>query len=62
MTISNNATDIIQHIQSGNWNDSDLESLRQLLQSNDNDTLQQLSKFNISIDEGREIHIGDRSN
>ncbi|MEB3281257.1 MAG: hypothetical protein VKK42_20265 [Lyngbya sp.] len=59
MTISNNPTDIIQRIQSGNWNNSDLESLRQLLQNNDNETLQQLGKFNVSIDRGREIHIGD---
>ncbi|NEP25591.1 hypothetical protein [Moorena sp. SIO3I6] len=56
-----NPSDIIKRIQSGNWNESDLESLRQLLQSNDNDTLQQLSKFNISIDEGKDIHIGDRN-
>ena len=60
MTISNNPNDIINRIQSGNWNDSELESLRQLLQNNDRETLQQLGKFNVSIDEGREIHIGDR--
>ncbi|NEQ84966.1 MAG: hypothetical protein F6K26_33955 [Moorea sp. SIO2I5] len=54
-------SDIIKRIQSGNWNESDLEYLRQLLQSHDNDTLQQLGKFNISIDEGKDIHIGDRN-
>ncbi|NEO25003.1 hypothetical protein, partial [Moorena sp. SIO4A5] len=56
-----NPSDLIKRIQSGNCNQSDLEYLRQLLQSNDNDTLQQLSKFNISIDEGKDIHIGDRN-
>ncbi len=61
MTNSNNPSDIIQRIQSGKVNDSDLESLRQLLQNNDNETLQQLGKFHVSIDEGREIHIGDRN-
>ena len=61
MAISNNPNDIIKRIQSGEADDSDLESLRQLLHNNDNETLQQLGKFNVSIDEGREIHIGDRN-
>ncbi|MCG5060796.1 MAG: transposase [Limnoraphis sp. WC205] len=59
--MKNSPSDIIQRIQSGNWNDSDLEVLPQLLQNNDNETLQQLGKFNVSIDDGREIHIGDRN-
>ncbi|NES05250.1 MAG: hypothetical protein F6K22_21960 [Okeania sp. SIO2F4] len=61
MAISNNPNDIINRIRSGNWNDSDLESLRQLLKNNDNETLQQLGKFNVSIDDGKKIHIGDRN-
>ncbi|NET14195.1 MAG: pentapeptide repeat-containing protein [Okeania sp. SIO1H6] len=61
MAVSNDSSDIIKRIQSGELNDSDLESLRQLLQNNDNETLQQLGKFNVSIDEGKEIHIGDRN-
>ncbi|MGB3511199.1 MAG: WD40 repeat domain-containing protein [Microcoleaceae cyanobacterium] len=61
MENSINSNDIIKRIRSGEANDSDLESLRQLLQNNDNETLQQLGKFNVSIDKGREIHIGDRN-
>ncbi|NET14122.1 MAG: hypothetical protein F6K08_15405 [Okeania sp. SIO1H6] len=61
MAVSNTSSDIINRIQSGNFNNSDLEYLRQQLQDNGNETLKQLGKFNVSIDEGREIHIGDRT-
>ncbi len=60
MDNSHNLNDILKRIESGNWNDSDLESLREFLQNNDNETLKKLGKFNVSIDEVREINIGDR--
>ena len=61
MTISNDTNDIINRIQSGYFDNYDLNFLRQLLQNNDKETLQQLGKFNVSIDKGKEIHIGDRN-
>ncbi|MGB3402156.1 MAG: hypothetical protein WBA77_05645 [Microcoleaceae cyanobacterium] len=51
---------IIQQIVSGQWNNDDIEILRQLLQDSDRDSLQQLGKYNVSVGEGKEIHIGDR--
>ncbi|NET14194.1 MAG: WD40 repeat domain-containing protein, partial [Okeania sp. SIO1H6] len=61
MENSINSNEIIKRIQSGEINNSDLESLRELLHNNDNETLQQLGKFNVSIDDGKKIHIGDRN-
>ncbi|NEO33176.1 MAG: hypothetical protein F6K36_22675 [Symploca sp. SIO3C6] len=60
MTV-NDANDIIERIESGDWNNYDIESLRQLLQNNDCETLQQLSKYSVVISEGKDIHIGDRN-
>ncbi|MEB3281252.1 MAG: hypothetical protein VKK42_20240 [Lyngbya sp.] len=52
---------ILGRLESDNWNDSDLELLRQLLQDSDRNILEQLGKYNVSIREGKEIHIGDRT-
>ncbi|MGB3402153.1 MAG: hypothetical protein WBA77_05630 [Microcoleaceae cyanobacterium] len=51
---------ILNQIQSGDWNNSDIECLRQLLRTNPSETLQQIGKYNVHIEEGKEIHIGDR--
>lgn len=58
MKSDNIASTILQQLESGEWNNSDIESLRQLLQ--DSDSLQQLGKYNVSVGKGKEIHIGDR--
>ncbi len=60
MTFYNNSNDILNCIKSGEWSDSDIEFLRQLLQSNTLETLQKIGKYNVHIEEGKEIHIGDR--
>jgi hypothetical protein len=52
---------ILQRLESGNWNNYDLNLLRQILQDSDRNILEQLGKYNVSIREGKEIHIGDRT-
>lgn len=61
MVTSHNPQNVIERIQSKDWNNSDIESLRQLLFNNDKETLQQLAKYNVNITEGKDIHIGDRT-
>ncbi|MCG5060790.1 MAG: hypothetical protein KA714_23135 [Limnoraphis sp. WC205] len=61
MKNSDSASSILKNLESGNWNNSDLNLLRQILQDSDRNILEQLGKYNVSIREGKEIHIGDRT-
>ncbi|NEP13952.1 MAG: hypothetical protein F6K14_27870 [Symploca sp. SIO2C1] len=61
MAVSNNINDILERINSGNWNDSDTKTLQQLLQAGDRKTLEQLGKYNVKIGQGQDIQIGDRN-
>jgi hypothetical protein len=53
-------SDFIQRIINGKQTEADLETLRQLLTSGDRETILQLSKYNVNIKDGKDIHIGDR--
>ncbi|NEO47375.1 MAG: hypothetical protein F6K55_25910 [Moorea sp. SIO4A3] len=61
MTNRENLNTILKRIQSGEWNDSALKSLRQLLQKGNSEILQQIAKYNVYLEKGKEIHIGDRT-
>jgi Effector-associated domain 10 len=55
-----NLDEIIKRILDGNYTDTDRETLRQLLDNGDRETILQLGKYNINIADGKDIHIGDR--
>jgi Effector-associated domain 10 len=52
-------SDSIQRIIDGTQTDADIETLRQLLTSGDRETISQLGKYNVNINE-KDIHVGDR--
>ena len=52
---------IIQRIASGEYSEADITALQQGLQAEDGRSLLQLGKYNISIGEGKDIQIGDRT-
>jgi len=51
---------IIERIASGNSTEADIAALRQLLNAGDRPLALQLGKYNVSIDQGKGIQIGDR--
>jgi len=51
---------LLTQIKSGGETETDLRQLHEAL-ANQAPQIRQLGKYNISIDEGREIHIGDRT-
>lgn len=51
---------IILKITSNTHTDADISTLRQILEDYKNHGLTQLSKYNVSIANGKDIHIGDR--
>ena len=55
-----NLDDIIKRILDGTHTNADRETLRQLLNNGDRETILQLGKYNINIADGKDIHIGDR--
>ena len=55
-----NLNDIIQRILNSTQTDSDVESLRQWLNSGGIQNLQ-VGKYNINIGQGQDIHVGDRT-
>jgi vWA-MoxR associated protein C-terminal domain/Effector-associated domain 10 len=57
---SDHLNTILNRIETGENDESDLKILRELLDSFENDALQQLSKYNVSIKDGKGVHIGDR--
>ncbi|WDD36285.1 hypothetical protein PQG02_33240 (plasmid) [Nostoc sp. UHCC 0926] len=50
---------ILDRIAKGQYTDSDIATLCQLLRWDDRQLSIQLGKYNINIGEGRDIHIGD---
>ncbi len=56
----NNLNDILQHILDGTQTDTDIEILRQWLNSGGIQNFQ-AGKYNINIENGQDIHIGDRT-
>jgi Effector-associated domain 10/HEAT repeats len=60
MTNFSNLDDIIKRIINVTHIDIDRETLYQLLDNNDRETILQLGKYNINIVDGKDIHIGDR--
>ena len=60
MANPSNLNDIIQRILNGTQSDSDVEALRQWLNSGGIQNLQ-IGKYNVNIGQGQNIHIGDRT-
>ena len=60
MPIFNELTDILDRIAKGQFSETDIAILRQLLESSDRQLSAQLGKYNVNITEGKDIHIGDR--
>jgi AAA-like domain/Effector-associated domain 10 len=54
-----NPNDIIQRILNGISNDADIEDLRQWFESGGIENFQ-AAKYNVNIEQGQDIHIGDR--
>lgn len=52
--------DIFDRLAKREQTDSDIQSLRQLLQVREGQNTVQIGKYNVNIAEGRDIHIGDR--
>ncbi|MEO0826688.1 MAG: NACHT domain-containing protein, partial [Cyanobacteria bacterium J06642_9] len=52
---------IIQRIASDDASEADIEVLRQALRSEEGRSRLQLGKYNVHIEEGRDIHVGDRT-
>jgi vWA-MoxR associated protein C-terminal domain/Effector-associated domain 10 len=51
---------ILNRIEKGQQTDEDIAILRQWLLASDRQVISQLSKYNVNIAEGKDIHIGDR--
>jgi GUN4-like/Effector-associated domain 10 len=60
MTNPDELSSIIDHIATGKQTEEDLANLRQILSLNDRQIATQLSKYNVNIGQGNDIHIGDR--
>jgi uncharacterized protein with WD repeat len=56
----NQLSNILDRIANGQYTEADIDTLRQFLSSGDRQVIQQFSKYNINIGEGKDIHIGDR--
>jgi Effector-associated domain 10 len=60
MNNSDDLSSIIDRITNNQSTEADIATLRQLLRSGDRQLSIQLGKYNVTIGEGKEIHIGDR--
>ncbi|MBW4596120.1 MAG: NACHT domain-containing protein [Brasilonema angustatum HA4187-MV1] len=60
MANPSNLNDIIQRILNGTQTDSDVEALRQWLNSGGVQNVE-VGKYNVNIGQGQDIHIGDRT-
>lgn len=54
-------SDILERIASGEYSEADMAVLQQALQGEEGRSLLQLGKYNITIGEGKDIQIGDRT-
>lgn len=59
--MSDRLLNIIQRIASGESSEADIVALRQALEHGEGRALSQLGKYNITIGEGQNIQIGDRT-
>lgn len=55
-----NSPQILNRIKNQQHSDKDIDTLHKLILANKNQTLLQLSKDNVNIGDGKDIHIGDR--
>jgi tetratricopeptide (TPR) repeat protein len=60
MTNENQLTSILSRITSKEYTDVDLKILRQFLNLQDSQVVNQIGKYNVNIAEGKDIQIGDR--
>jgi hypothetical protein len=54
-------SDILERIASGEYSEADITALQEALKGQEGRSLLQLGKYNISIGEGKDIQIGDRT-
>ncbi|MGC1245215.1 MAG: GUN4 domain-containing protein [Spirulinaceae cyanobacterium] len=52
---------IFKRIAENQQTEADIQTLKQLLESNDSQSIKQLGKYNVNISHGEDIHIGDRN-
>ena len=60
MALSKEKKELLKRIEIGEQTPEDLEFLRNLLLNNDNQTKTRLAKYDINIECGENIHVGDR--
>ncbi len=61
MSTADRINAILKRIAENKHTDADLQMLRQLIVTNDSQSIKQLGKYNTSIVTGKEIQIGDRT-
>ncbi|MEA5447564.1 NACHT domain-containing protein [Leptolyngbya sp. CCNP1308] len=59
--MTDDLSDIFEHIASGEYSEGDITALQQALKDEEGRSLFQLGKYNITIGEGKDIQIGDRT-
>ena len=57
--LSEEINSILERVADRQYTDADLATLREALNASDRQVIWQLGKYNINIEEGKEIHIGD---
>ncbi|MBD2459243.1 hypothetical protein H6G80_35055 [Nostoc sp. FACHB-87] len=60
MNTADKTNSILKRIAENKQTEADIQYLRQLLTSDDSQSLKQLGKYNVSIGKGKDIHIGDK--
>lgn len=58
--MNNELIALLDRIANGQFTNSDMATLRKFLESGDHEVKAQVAKFNVNIDKGENIHIGDR--
>lgn len=59
--MTDDLSDILERIASGEYSEAEIAALQQSLKGEDGRSLLQLDKYNITIGEGQNIQIGDRT-
>lgn len=60
MNTADKTNSILKRIAENKQTEADIQYLRQLVTSDDSQSLKQLSKYNVSIGKDKDIHIGDK--
>lgn len=60
MSASHDLRELLDRIATGEETDGDRQILRQLLHDKNGQSVVQLGKYTVNLEQGREIHVGDR--